>query len=161
MVTVAPTMDDARRAAEELIAAGAGRVLLFGSLARGEQRGASDIDLVAVYDDLDYAERARRRCALERRARSASGFDVDVIVTDLPEWTVRSERVPASVEARIAAEAICLADGSLRCSLCRSPHGGGMRGEADSRRPCGFRSAAHPCDSWPAGTRAGSCCCSR
>ena len=49
-------MDDARRAADELIAAGAGRVLLFGSLARGEQRGASDIDLVAVYDDLDYAE---------------------------------------------------------------------------------------------------------
>ena len=117
MVTVAPTMDDARRAAEELIAAGAGRVLLFGSLARGEQRGASDIDLVAVYDDLDYAGRARRRCALERRARSASGFDVDVIVTDLPEWTVRSERVPASVEARIAAEAICLADSDRHCSI--------------------------------------------
>ena len=117
MVTAAPTMVDARRAAEELIAAGAGRVLLFGSLARGEQRGASDIDLVAVYDDLDYAERARRRCALERRARSATGFDVDVMVTDLPEWTVRTEQVPASVEARIAAESICLADSDRHGSI--------------------------------------------
>ena len=84
--------------------------MLFGSLARGEQRGASDIDLVAVYDDLDYAERARQRCELERLSRSASGFEVDVIVTDLPEWTARTEQVPASVEAQIAAEAVCLAD---------------------------------------------------
>ena len=47
------------------------------ALARGEASDASDIDLVAIYDDLDYDERWKRRCALKARARAAAGCDVD------------------------------------------------------------------------------------
>ena len=105
-----PDLAAARRAAGELVEAGAGRVLLFGSLARGEATERSDIDLVAIYDDLDYAERGKRRCALEARGRAAAGHRVDVMVTDAPEWAVRTARVPCSVEARIAGYALELAD---------------------------------------------------
>ncbi len=106
-----PTLDDARRAADEIVSAGVGTVLLFGSLARGEARTCSDIDLVAIYDDLgDYSERSRRKCALEARARAAAGCPVDVFVTDAAEWAVRTVKVPCSLEARIAGHAIELAD---------------------------------------------------
>ena len=45
-------------AAAALIDAGVEEVLLFGSVARGAAGGDSDIDLVAIFADLDYAERA-------------------------------------------------------------------------------------------------------
>ena len=107
----APTIADARRAADEILGAGVGTVLLFGSLARGEAKPDSDIDLVAIYDDLaDYSERTKRRCALEARARAATGCNVDVMVTDAPEWAIRTATVPCSLEARIADHAIRLAD---------------------------------------------------
>ena len=107
-----PGITDAQRAAEALVAAGVGRVLLFGSVARSEGCERSDIDLVAIYDDLDdYSERRRRRCDLERRARDAAGRCVDVMVTDAPEWAVRTTKVPCSVEARIARYTVELADG--------------------------------------------------
>ena len=103
-------MGDARRAADALVAAGVARVLLFGSVARGEGCERSDIDLVAIYDDLgDYSERRRLRCDLERRAGNAAGRSVDVMVTDAPEWAVRTAKVPCSVEARIASYAVELA----------------------------------------------------
>ena len=86
-------------------------MLLFGSVARGEGCERSDIDLVAIYDDLgDYSQRRRHRCDLERRAGDAVGRRVDVMVTDAPEWAVRTAEVPCSVEARIAAYAVELAD---------------------------------------------------
>ena len=50
---VAPTLDDARRAAQALVDAGVGEVWLYGSVARGESEPGSDIDLVAVLDDLE------------------------------------------------------------------------------------------------------------
>ena len=109
-VMAAPDLDAARRAADEIIDAGAGRVLLFGSVARGDATEHSDIDLVAIYDNLDYTQRTRRRCALESRAGDAAGCRVDVMVTDAPEWAVRTARVPCSVEAGIAADAVELAD---------------------------------------------------
>lgn len=106
----APGMSEARRAADALVTAGVGRVLLFGSAARGEGCERSDIDLVAIYDDLgDYSERRRHRCDLERRAGDAAGRHVDVMVTDAPEWAVRTTKVPCSVEARIAGYAVELA----------------------------------------------------
>lgn len=105
-----PDLAAARRAADEIAAAGVGRVLLFGSLARGEAQADSDIDLVAIYDDLDYAERSTRRCRLESRAHRAAGCPVDVYVTDAPEWARRTTQVPCSLEAHIVNEAIELAD---------------------------------------------------
>ncbi|WP_419839066.1 nucleotidyltransferase family protein [Candidatus Poriferisodalis sp.] len=107
----APDLAAARRAADELVRAGAGRVLLFGSLARGEAGHRSDIDLVAIYDDLgDYSDRSKRRCVLEAKAGEVAGCPVDVVVTDAPEWAIRTTRVTCSVEARIAGDAVELAD---------------------------------------------------
>ena len=103
-------MNDARRAAEALAEAGVAQVLLFGSLARGEATERSDIDLVAMFDDLDYAQRRDRRAELTDLACSASGHRVDVHVTDRPEWRTRTERVLTSFERRIAAYAVPLTD---------------------------------------------------
>ncbi|WP_419856255.1 nucleotidyltransferase domain-containing protein [Candidatus Poriferisodalis sp.] len=118
LATVAPSapgMSDARRAADALVAAGVGRVLLYGSVARGQGCEHSDIDLVAIYDDLgDYRGRRGRRCDLERRAGDAAGHRVDVMVTDAPEWAVRTTKVPCSVEARIASYAVELAEAGHR-----------------------------------------------
>ena len=106
-----PDLAAAHRAAAELVAAGVGRVLVFGSVARGEATEDSDIDLVAIFDDLgDYSTRSKQRCSLEAKARTATGCPVDVIVTDAPEWAVRTTKVPCSVETRLAAHAVELAD---------------------------------------------------
>ena len=113
-----PDLAAAHRAADELVSAGVGTVLLFGSLARGDTDDASDIDLVAIYDDLgDYRERAGCRSELEQRARKVSGCPVDVIVTDAPEWAVRTQKVPCSLEALIARDAITLADTETHASI--------------------------------------------
>ena len=106
-----PTVADARRAAEVLADAGAGRVLLYGSVARGEQTPDSDIDLVAVFDDLgDYADRRRRKGALAEAARKACGWPVQVLVTDRAEWRIRSERLRWTLERRIAPEVVPLVE---------------------------------------------------
>ena len=106
----APTWREARRAADALIAAGAGQVWLFGSVARGAQRRFSDIDLVAVLDDLDYRRRWRVETELKAAASAAAGRPVDVVVTDRPEWRVQQQRVPASFAAAIRADLTLLAD---------------------------------------------------
>ena len=107
----APGLDDARRAARVVLDAGARRVLLYGSVARGDARPGSDIDLVAIFDDLgDYSDRLKRRIALERAAIEAAGCPVDVMVTDGPEWAVRTAKVACSIETRIAGYAITLAE---------------------------------------------------
>ena len=97
---MAPTIEDARRAAEALAADGAGRVVLFGSVARGDATEHSDIDLVAIYDDIDYSKRAAIALPAEATARDAAGCSVDVLVTDRPEWMMRTTRVRTSLEAR-------------------------------------------------------------
>ena len=106
-----PTVADARRAAEVLADAGASRVLLYGSVARGEQTPDSDIDLVAVFDDLgDYADRWRLKGALTEAARQACGWPVQVRVTDRPEWQIRSEHLRWTLERRIAPEVVPLVE---------------------------------------------------
>ena len=106
MATGKPTLTAAQRAADALAEAGVGRVLLVGSVARGEQEEDSDIDLVAIYDDLDYEERWARRSDLVRRARQASGCVIDLLVTDAAEWAVRTTKVPCSTEAALRPGAI-------------------------------------------------------
>ena len=105
----APRTLDAAAAAGALIAAGAVEVLLFGSVADGTATADSDIDLVAIFADLDYADRDGRRRALEAAAREVVGYPVQVHVTDRPEWQARVQRVSSSFEARIAATAVPIA----------------------------------------------------
>ena len=104
--SAAPTLDDAMAAAGAMIATGVEEVLLFGSVASGTAGPHSDIDLVAVFADLDYAERHVRRQELEAAARGVVSWPVQVHVTDRPELQARIDRVPTSFECRIAAEAI-------------------------------------------------------
>ena len=110
MTTAVPTISDARRAAEALAAEAAGRVVLFGSVARGEATERSDIDLVVIYDDIDYRKRGEIAGPAEAVAREAAGFWVDVLVTDRPEWRMRTTRVRTSLEARAARFGTVLVD---------------------------------------------------
>lgn len=105
-----PTKSEARQAAEELAAAGACRVLLFGSVARGDAQPDSDIDLVAVFDDIDYSRRRSLSANLSERAEAASGRPVEVVVTDWPEWRQRINGVSSSFEAAIAPHAVALVE---------------------------------------------------
>ena len=109
-------MADARRAADALVAAGVGEVWLYGSVARGEQHEGSDIDLVAVLDDLEYRRRLTVTQELRQVAREACGRWVEVLVTDQPEWRCQRERVPASFISAISCNLELLA-----CSLIRNP----------------------------------------
>ena len=83
---------------------------MFGSLARGEERAYSDIDLVAVFDDLDYRDRWRIETELKKAASAAAGRPVDVMVTDRPEWRIQRQRVSASFAAAIGDDLTLLAD---------------------------------------------------
>lgn len=117
MVPRGPTRADAQRAAEALGEAGVGRVLLVGSVARGEQTPDSDIDLIAIYDDLNYEDRWIRRSELARCARKAAGSPVDLLVTDAPEWKVRTTKVPCSVEAALHQKAVQLYDSGVHTDI--------------------------------------------
>ena len=88
-------MEDARRAADALVGAGAREVWLYGSVARGKPHRRSDIDLVAVFDDLDYRRRIHTTIEMQRLAEQACGHRVEVMVTDRPEWRIQRECVPA------------------------------------------------------------------
>ena len=106
-----PTVTDARRAAEALVLSGAEEVLLFGSLARGEETEQSDIDLVAVFADIDYGRRRELSLRLEEAARRAVGHrPVQVMVTDRPEWRNRLANVSASFEAAISNDTVVIAE---------------------------------------------------
>ena len=108
----APTREDAQRAAEAVADHGATRVLLFGSVAKGTAKVHSDIDLVAIFDDLgDYSDRWDRQKALMTKTREKVGHPVHVHVTDFPEWRKRTTEVSASFEASIATYAVALIDG--------------------------------------------------
>ena len=105
-----PTLAEAERAAKVVAGAGAGRVLLFGSVARGEAHRHSDIDLMVIYDDLDYGARHHLAIELKRMARTEVGCSVDVHLTDRPEWKMRTERVITSFENRVKSQALLMVD---------------------------------------------------
>lgn len=110
VATRTPSRADAERAATLLVAAGVSRVMLFGSVARSEASEESDIDLVAIYDDLDYSGRFARKQELKRLVEAEIGHPVDLLVTDRPEWKVRTENVVTSLESRVAGYGVVLAD---------------------------------------------------
>ncbi len=97
-------MEDARRAAAALLAEGAEEVFLYGSLAHGEATAHSDIDLVALFADIDYNERYELTLRLEKAASEAIAqrWPVQVFTTDRPEWEARIEQVPSSFESHIS-----------------------------------------------------------
>lgn len=106
----APTIADAERAATAVLGGGAACVMLFGSVAREQQTEHSDIDLVAVFDDLgDYEERLSIKGQLTSMAKSAAGCRVDVHVTDWPEWEHRSTRMKTTFESGVRSDALVLA----------------------------------------------------
>lgn len=107
---ITPTRGDAERAAQALVRMDAAQVLLFGSVADGTASPSSDIDLVAVFDDLgDYSERDRIKYRAQEVAHQASGRFTDVFVTDRPEWRKRT-RMRTSFEAGIHRRAVALVD---------------------------------------------------
>lgn len=101
-------MADAKKVAEAVVSEEVSEVLVFGSVARGEAGTDSDIDLVAVYDDLDYSTRWERSTELGRLASAAAGRRVFVYVTDWPEWTRRAAEVSSSLERAVAGYAVAL-----------------------------------------------------
>lgn len=107
-----PGRAEAELAAAALADAGVARVVLFGSVARGEATEHSDIDLMAIYDDLDYSQRWQKELELVAAAKAAAGCAVDVVVTDRPEWMARMEGVRASLANRTARDGVVLVDRS-------------------------------------------------
>lgn len=111
MGTQAPTLEDAQAAAQIAAEAGATKVLLFGSLARGEADDCSDLDLFAVFDDIDYSKRLKIANSLKKKIRDQVGVFNDVFVTDRPEWKARTRGDnPTCLEATILFEAVTLVD---------------------------------------------------
>ncbi len=103
-----PTLAQAQLAADVLREQGASGVLLFGSVVNGNARAGSDLDLMAIFDDIDYDERLPRTWRLRSLCMSATDVPVDVLVTDWPEWEYRTNRVKSSIEAAIARHGIWL-----------------------------------------------------
>lgn len=104
-----PSMTDARAAARALAATqDVSEILVFGSVARDEAGPDSDIDLVAIHDDLDYSARRETSEHLRTLASEAAGHRVFVYVTDWPEWAHRSTEVTTSLEHAITSDAVIL-----------------------------------------------------
>lgn len=106
-------MDDAHQAAESIISMDGiphvQRVMLFGSVARGDADDFSDIDLMVIVDDLgDYSRRRDLERTVSNRLSANAGRPVDVHVTDPPEWKTRTENVSASFEASLRNDLITL-----------------------------------------------------
>ena len=101
-----PTLEDACRA-------GAGRVLGFGSVARGDATPRSDIDLVAIHASLDDLGcsvcRGRLEGTLSWDALQASRYRVDVLAADAPTWAAR-QRLRCTLETAIAPATVKLFD---------------------------------------------------
>jgi len=106
-----PLIADAAKAAKVLAAAGAGQVIVFGSVARGESTPDSDINLLAAFDSLDddHTNRHRTAEALQTAAEAAVGWECTVLVTTRPEWAARSN-APLSFERTISRDAVTLID---------------------------------------------------
>lgn len=65
------------------------RVILFGSVARGDEGPDSDLDLLVVLDHVDPSDRARLMGRI-RRAITAPA-PIDVLVTDRHEYAARKD----------------------------------------------------------------------
>lgn len=107
---VAPTLDDAKRAAGAVSAdPWVRRVLLFGSVARGEADRGSDIDLmVLVADSCGYDEFCRLDSFARRAARGVVEWPVEVVLRRRSVYEHLVRNVSASLEAGIQEHAVVL-----------------------------------------------------
>ena len=80
--------NEARRLAEQLKALGALKIILFGSLARGEISLFSDIDLLAVFDD----PRSVRELTRWVYERIQTGESVDLVAYNQDAFAAARER---------------------------------------------------------------------
>ncbi len=84
------------------------KVILFGSLARGEVNYDSDIDLLVVFEHVEWED--KRELAVDiRRALAGIPVPLDIIVTDVDEIDRQGHIVgtvlrPALREGRVAYE---------------------------------------------------------
>jgi len=106
----APTLEDARTAGRALTAAGAREVLAYGSVVAGSADPVSDIDLVAIFDDVDYKNRWQLRLDLMDMAGDACGHYVTVWVTDAAEWAAQN-KMASSFAAAIRDDLVVVAAG--------------------------------------------------
>ena len=65
---------------------------------------------MAIFDDIDYAQRHGIRSVLCEAAESVVASPVEVFVTDRAEWRRRTQEVSASFEAGIASSVVVLVD---------------------------------------------------
>lgn len=63
---------------------GPARVMVFGSVARGDDDSASDLDLLVLFDDLDASD--RRRLMGRIRTAIAAPIPIDVLVAEVSEF---------------------------------------------------------------------------
>ena len=115
---VAPTLDDARAAGRALTDAGAREVLAYGSVVAGGADPVSDIDLVAIFDDVDYKQRWRLKLHLLDIAHDACGRYMDILVTDVPEWAAQ-DKMASSFAAAIRDDLVAVAAGPRDDSAVR------------------------------------------
>ena len=93
--------------------------MVFGSVARGDAVPYSDIDLVAILDDVDYKRRWQTQLAWQRLAEEAAAkHQADVWVTDVPEWAAQN-RLVSSLAAAVRPELVLVATGPRDDSAVR------------------------------------------
>jgi len=102
----APTLQDARRLAEEIARddARVGRVLVFGSVARGDAGPDSDLDLVLLLCEDFSGDLQKAKLELHDLAVRRCGASSDVIVRTEQQWKHLTANVSASFDAAIAKE---------------------------------------------------------
>lgn len=106
----APTVEMAAAASEAIAQSvpGVRRICLYGSVARGEAGPDSDIDLLVVFDDLDYAKRKQIAGQCLNAAYDVSVIGehrVSVVASDAAEWETRSNLL-TSFERAISADLV-------------------------------------------------------
>ena len=85
------------RVALEPLCSGITAAFVYGSIARGDARDASDIDLMVLSDSLDYAQVFEALQPLEATLSRA----INPIVMSVADWT-RKRAAPESFVSRVA-----------------------------------------------------------
>lgn len=65
------------------------RIIVFGSVARGEEHPESDLDLLVLFDDLDPSR--RRRLMGSIRAAITAPIPIDVLVAEVADFEQRRD----------------------------------------------------------------------